>query len=167
MMHFTDTLGIQREPRSKYDAPDPDDIMQSLKDVFPQGTAAVVLSPWAGRPVQACIDPLPLDAPAELAFQVAYRLLAWISNHRVPRAVRIPDYLTAWLPFDRAVIVPIDADGRRIGAFVVDSTRVDRGRLEALTLIAKDVADRAATADRMAAISKLAKEIFPHPVAPE
>lgn len=137
--------------------------MSALRDIIPVGTAAVVLCPWRGRPVEACVDPKPWNAPLEYTFRVAFRLLAWTAHANMPRAPRVPEYLRPWLPFDRAVIIPMDSELRRFGAIVIDSGAIDRGRFEALCVLADELADCCARADRLAALSRIASDVLANP----
>lgn len=135
--------------------------MRVLRDIIPTGTAAVVLCPWRGKPVEACVDPLPWNSPVDVTFRLSFRLLAWTSHAHIPRAPKVPEYLRSWLPFDRAVVIPMDSELRRFGAIVIDSAVIDRGRFEALCLLADELADWCARADRLAALSRMASDVRP------
>jgi hypothetical protein len=165
MKHFAGMLDIAQTVESEFANIDAAQAMRALRDILPDGTAAVVLCPWRGRPVEACIDPQPWNAPAEQSFRVAFRLLAWTAHATIPRAPRVPEYLRSWLPFDRAVVVPMDSDMRRFGALVVDSAIIDRGRFEAMCVLADELADCCARADRMAALSRIASDVLASPGA--
>jgi len=160
MKHFAGMLDATQAATSEFANIDARQAMNELKLIIPGGTAAVVLAPWRGKSVEAVIDPPPWNAPVEFAFRVAFRLLAWTSHANMPRAPKVPEYLRGWLPFDRAVIVPMDSEVRRFGALVVDSSLIDRGRFEALCVLADELADACARADRLAALSRIAFDVL-------
>ncbi|MBI5532252.1 MAG: hypothetical protein HY898_06040 [Deltaproteobacteria bacterium] len=122
-------------------------ILVPMRRIVESGSIGVLLQSSCGQPQRAQVDPAPGPRP-DAEFAVELRLAAWVSGIETTRLPFVPLYLKAWLPFVRAVVVPIYTPVWQAGVLIGDSTRIDRRRLGELVELAAEVALELETADR-------------------
>lgn len=122
-------------------------ILAPMRKIVETGTLGVMLQSCCGQPLRARVEPAPAPRP-DFEFSVELRLAAWVSGIDTMRLPIVPLYLKAWLPFVKAVVLPIYTPVWQAGVLIADSTKIDRRRLAELTELAAEVALELETADR-------------------
>jgi len=75
-------------------------------------------------------------------------MAAWLAGIDKVRAPVVPEYLKAWIPLERALVVPMYTPVWQAGFLIVEPCAATRTRLRKLTQIAVQFALEIETADR-------------------
>jgi len=74
---------------------------------------------------QACIVPETLKRPND-GYLLEHRFVSWLASVENKQLRGVPTFLMPWLPLKRALVLPLRADGRNLGAFVTESDGLKR-----------------------------------------
>ena len=123
---------------------DHEQAISEIRRIVTKSTVAVLLLARAGRPTRAAVDPNPGFETAG-DFGLAMRLVAWTQCRNRPRAPRVPTYLSHWLTFERALVLPLLDAGMVLGEIVLDGSDLEHDEIELLKVYCNQLAQELTT----------------------
>lgn len=115
----------------------------ALRSVVREGAIAIYLEPLLDELAVAQIDPMIAPAPAD-DYRLELRFASWLTTSETPRVRAVPQYLSTWLPLQKALVVPALDGKRRRGALVADASKLAREPLQQLEQLARELAEKLA-----------------------
>lgn len=107
----------------------------------PSRLFALYVEPSHEEPAQVRLNREIRRAPVS-EYSLSHRFASWLASVEAPQLRRVATFLLPWLPMHKALVLPLRAEGKFLGALVLEPTGLSRLEMDYLLSQAAALAEQ-------------------------